>query len=45
MKTEKEIMNKLKELELECDECIRRGWGHTLIDEDINMLLWVVEGK
>lgn len=45
MKAEKEIKDKIKELEEERDECIRRGWGHTLMDEDINMLLWVVENE
>ena len=43
MKNEQEIRDKIKELEVERDECIRRGWSHTLLDEDINILLWVVE--
>ena len=35
MKNEQEIRDKIKELEAERDECIRRGWGHTLLDEEI----------
>ena len=45
MKTEKEIRDKIKELEVERDLLASRyGMGHTGMDGEINMLLWVVDG-